>query len=177
MDRLYWIIDKVPELPYFILALMYSLYTPRETAIHVFSTAFVLLATALTGGSILKVMFKTVRPKPLYDIAILKYDFPSLHSMVSIGAIAYVYFIEPKITLILIPIGFLYLYSRIKLGAHTVLGVLSGAAIGFFLGLISGMFLLEIHLHPTIERCFTLLFFIIPVIATILRIKIVPQEC
>ena len=83
------IIDKIPEMPYFLLALVYVAINPDVSYLtHVFSTAFFYLTISLTAGMTLKLLLKTKRPTDYSSHMLLKYGFPSLHSLISIGAIA-----------------------------------------------------------------------------------------
>lgn len=173
VDKICLFIDKIPEFPYFILALTYTLYHPEKPLItHIFSTAFIFMILTLTVGAALKVMFKTKRPKNHYRMPILKYDFPSLHSLISIGAIAFLYYVDWKYSLIMIPFGLAYIYSRLRLGVHTIEGILGGVAIGLLIGVFSGAYLLKnLHLSQNLEELFTILFYILPALATVLRLK------
>ena len=164
------LIDKIPEFPYFLLAMGYALTIPRDLAIHVFSTAFIFIVMTIAVGLILKSIFKQKRPREHYDIPVLKYDFPSLHSMVSIGATVYVYFVSPLSSVLLCPMGLIYLYSRVRLRVHSVKGVIGGALIGIIMGLMTGTFILGVYLPYNVELILAIFFFIFPVILSIFRI-------
>jgi len=173
---LYHIIDKFPELPYLILAVLYIHFNISETEklMHVFSSSFLFLIICVFTGTLLKAIFKTERVTPYYGVSVFRYGFPSMHSLASIGAIGFVYFIEPMgplLSLVLVPIGLLYVYSRIKIGAHSVTDVIGGAIIGLIMGIISGMHLLKIYLPYPLELIFTTLFVTILFIFIIIRIK------
>jgi len=164
------LIDKIPEFPYFLLAMGYVFTTPRDLSIHVFSTASIFIILTLIVGLTLKFIFKQKRPRGHYDIPVLKYDFPSLHSMVSIGATVYIYFVSPLFSLILVPMGIIYLYSRIRLKVHSVNGVIGGAIIGIFIGLFTGAFIRREYLPYEIELVLAIFFFIFPILLSIFRI-------
>lgn len=165
------LVDLVPELPYFILALGYVWTKPRELALHVFSASFMFLFFSLAIGTTLKLVFHRSRPMPRYTNILLKYDFPSLHSLVSIGAIVFVYFIEPLYSIALVPMGAIYVYSRVRIGAHHWSAVLGGAALGLVIGLTAGEYFVGVDLSERTRLLFTGMFFVIPAVATIYRLR------
>ncbi len=175
-EEIYKVIDKFPELPYLVLAAFYLIYdiSEMENKIHVFSIAFLFVLLTVIVGTILKAIFRTERKIPYYGATIFRYGFPSLHSLASIGAIGFVYFVNPLFSLILIPIGLLYIYSRIKLGAHSVTDVLGGAIIGLPLGFFSGRYLLGIKLPYELELILCIIFFLMPIILCIFRVRYMP---
>lgn len=169
--NIHLLIDRSPELPYFILALVYLFGTTAMDAIHVFSTAFLFIVTSLTIGLLLKTCFKTKRPIRHYNLPALRYDFPSLHSMISIGTIVFVYYVNPLYSIVLIPVGLFYLYSRIKLKAHSLKGVIGGALIGGVIGFLFGFSLKDVYLPETLELIFAIMLFCTPLLTTIFRMK------
>ncbi len=174
MKFIHNIIDKVPELPYFIVAMVVVLNNPDSGYIHVFSTAFLFMLLSLSVGTALKFIFKTKRPTNTYNyyaIPVWGHEFPSLHSMISIGAIAFVYFVDKWIALILVPVGLFYLYSRVAIKVHRVISVISGAIIGLITGIISGHYLLNYHFSSNLELSFMVLFFVIPPMCSFCRIR------
>jgi len=171
ISRVYGILDKTPELPFFIAAVFYITFVPRGDFPHIFSTAFLFLTACIIVGSALKLTFKTKRPQELTSFPLFKYGFPSLHAMVSVGAIAYVYFINQSLALILAPIGLLFMISRTELHYHTRKDVWGGALLGIIIGALAGTIGLSTHLPQKTEVAFTLLFFITPVVFSIFRLK------
>lgn len=169
----YGLIDAVPELPYFILA-FFHIFQESDALriIHVFSASFLFLALTLSVGAVLKVTFKTKRPRKKWDVPVFKYGFPSIHTMISVGAIAFLIFIEPAYALLMIPVGFLYPYSRLQLKVHTGADVTGGALLGTITGWLSGALLLPVQLPLFLEAIFTLLMFIIPILFSIARIRV-----
>ena len=171
ISRVYKILDRIPELPFFFVALAYIIFVPRTDYIHIFSTAFVFLAASLLFGCTLKLTFKTKRPKELTPIIFFKYGFPSLHAMTSVGAIGFVYFISPPLAILLSPVGLIFMASRVELHYHTRRDVWGGAAIGLLLGAAAGRYGLGIHFPPNLEFAFAVLFFTTPVVFSFFRVK------
>jgi len=173
IGRLYAIADRTPETPYIILAVSYILYL-KDTAkiLHIFASAFIFAVLILIFGIVLKITFKTKRRVPRYGNSILGYGFPSMHGMASIGAIAFTYFINPLISLVIAPIGIFYVYSRIRIGVHNIADAVGGAVIGTVIGAFSGAYVLRyVNLPHDIELILTLLFFTIPVISAVIRAR------
>lgn len=165
------LIDRSPELPYFILAVIYLLGRADAMSVHVFSTIFLFIMTSLALGLFLKAVFKTKRPRRCYNLPALRYDFPSLHSMISIGTIVLVYFVDASYSVVLVPVGLFYLYSRIKLKAHSLTGVFGGALLGAFTGFLYGILLPALRLPEGVELLFAVLLFCTPLLTTIFRMK------
>ena len=164
--------DKVPELPYFIIALYFVLANTDSGFIHFFSAAFWFMMLTLLVGVGLKLCFRTQRPKPYHSRYVLfRYGFPSLHSMISIGALAFVYHIDPFLSLLLLPIGVFYIYARIHGGFHTREDVLGGVIIGVALGSLTGSLIGNVFFPAEAEFLFAFLLFVIPVTASIARVK------
>jgi membrane-associated phospholipid phosphatase len=171
ISRLYRLIDKVPEFPFFIVAFFYMATVPIAVYAHVFSTAFLLLAGSLIIGMAVKLAAKTKRPQELTSCVLFKYGFPSLHAMISVGAVSFIYFISPLIALLLAPVGLLFMVSRVELHYHTRKDVWGGAAIGLVLGVITGKWFLGVYLPSAVEYVFAALFFIMPAVFSIFRVK------
>jgi membrane-associated phospholipid phosphatase len=176
---IYTFIDKTPEIPFLFLALAYSayIYPDIKKIAFVFSSSLIFILLALILGILLKAIFKTRRKVPYLSSSVLRYGFPSLHSLTSIGTISFVYFI-PEIGLLLslalLPLGFLYIYSRLKLGVHSMLDVVGGAIIGSILGFLSGYFFLKMKILPLsydMQLIFATLFFILPLFSIWYRIE------
>ncbi|RLI94757.1 MAG: hypothetical protein DRO94_02155 [Candidatus Altiarchaeales archaeon] len=170
---IYRIIDKFPAIPYLFIAIMYLIINLKEIdkVIHIFSSAFIFLLICIIVGILLKIIFKTERRIPRYTGTIAKYGFPSIHSMASIGGIAFVYFVNPFFALLLIPLGLLYVHSRISLKVHSEIDVLGGAIIGIIIGIFCGIYILKIHLPYEIEILFSILFFIVPLAITFIELR------
>ena len=170
--RLIYLSDKVPELPYFVVAVVLVAARPWLDFVHIFSMGFLFLMASLVAGAYLKLAFKTDRPTPYQSrYRTFKYGFPSLHSMISIGAIVFAYFVYPTLSVILAPVGVFYIYARISGGYHTMQDVVGGAVIGALLGWVIGSRISAVYLPETLETAFACLFFIIPITASIARIK------
>jgi membrane-associated phospholipid phosphatase len=170
--RVFYLVDKVPELPYFIVAVCLILVDPARDYLHFFSASFVFMAAALAIGISIKVCFKSKRPKVYNSKLILfRYGFPSLHTTISVGALALVYFISPWLSLILLPVGLLYIHARLSGGYHTKSDVLGGIFLGLFLGALVGYSMDRIHFPERIEQIFAVLFFVIPAVCSFARIK------
>lgn len=171
---IYRIIDRFPAIPYLIIGLGYILLNldTLDAVMHVFSSAFIFLITAVATGVLLKVIFKTERKIPRYGGTIVKYGFPSIHALASIGGIAFIYFVDPMFALLLVPLGLLYMYSRIKIGVHSETDILGGAVIGIIVGILCGIYVLSTPLEPTVERILAIMFFIALIVLTITESKL-----
>ncbi len=170
--RILYLVDKVPEIPYFILALALIFKNPYGSLGHYFSGAFIFLVVTLVMGVILKLTFRTSRPKQYKSrFGLFKYGFPSLHTMISVGALSFVYFINPWLTLILLPVGLFYVYARIIERYHTKIDVVGGALIGIATGIVIGYNMEYFALPADIEFIFSTLFFTIPVAASYGRVR------
>lgn len=170
---IYYIADRTPEVPYIILAILYIIYM-EDTAkiLHIFSSTFIFAVLVLIVGIILKIAFKTKRMVLRYGNSMLRYGFPSMHGMASIGALAFTYFINPLISLTLVPIGIFYVYSRIKIGVHGIADVVGGAIIGIIIGIFSGWYVLNnVYLPRNIELMLTILFFTTPILSAVVRAR------
>jgi len=164
-------IDRTPELPYFVIALFYLFSTSTPASIRIFARAFLFVAVSLAVGLLLKSCFKTKRPRNHYDLPALRYDFPSLHSMISAGMIVFVYFVNPLYALLLIPVGAFYLYSRIKFRAHSVAGVIGGACIGILLGFAFGLSLSAFDIPEDLELVLSIMLLCMPLFSAAFRIR------
>lgn len=165
----YELIDRVPELPYFALALVYAFNTPVEVARHVFAVAFCFLSASVFVGVLLKCTLKTERPVKYHCLPAVKYDIPSLHTQVSVGAVVFVYFVDPRYCLVLAPIGALYMVSRVKLGLHTRSAVYCGALIGLVMGYLAGQLLGRVDFGGY-DLLLSAAFFATPLSATAFRL-------
>lgn len=176
--KIYYIADMTPEVPYIILAISYIIYLKDTIKIlHIFSSAFIFAVLVLVAGVLLKITFKTKRRIPRYGNSILRYGFPSMHAIASIGALAFTYFISPLISIILIPVGIFYIYSRIKIHVHGITDVVGGAIIGIIIGAFSGWYVLNnIYLSNNIEAMLTILFFTTPILSAVIRAKYMKQR-
>jgi len=163
-NTIYHIIDKFPDFPYLILAFFYLGYivyskTEITKVIHIFSSTLLYVVVALIVGILLKGVFRTQRTTPFYatqdyGIKVFRYGFPSLHSLASTGAVSFCYFIDPLgplLSVLMIPIAVTYIYSRLRIGAHSKTDVVGGAIIGFFLGIICGIAILGTKLPDMLE--------------------------
>jgi membrane-associated phospholipid phosphatase len=164
-------IDRSPELPYFILAVIYLFSTSAPGSAHIFAMAFLFVAVSLVVGLALKSFFKTKRPIRHYNLPALRYDFPSLHSMISIGTIVFVYHFNPDYSLVLIPVGLFYLYSRLKLKAHSIEGVVGGVVLGLILGFLFGRFSTVFYLPEVVEMALAIMLFCTPLMTAVFRMK------
>ncbi len=169
IHKVYVLIDKVPEFPYFILSSFFVFSMPIEVSRHVFAIAFLYMISSIFLGLAMKMVLKTKRPKPYGKIEPFCFDIPSLHTMVSIGAVAYVFFVDLYYSIVLFPICILYFISRLRLGYHTVNAVLIGAVSGVLVGCFFGLLLDTIFFDMMIESFLSVLFFIIPVFASLFR--------
>jgi membrane-associated phospholipid phosphatase len=161
----YEFIDKQPAIPYVVLGLVTFLMNLHriEEILHLFSSIFIFVAVSIIVGVILKAFFRTPRKVPRYGGSPIKYGFPSIHSMLSVGGMGFVFFVNPLFLIVLTPLTFLYIYSRLALGVHNTWDVLGGALIGLIIGLLSGVLIFQqLNLPMEVEAFFTLLFFILP---------------
>ncbi|MFZ2455264.1 MAG: restriction endonuclease [Candidatus Altiarchaeia archaeon] len=169
-NTFYHIIDKFPDLPYLILAFLYIGYvsysrTELAKLTHIFSSTLLYVALALAVGIVLKGIFRTQRTTPFYatqdyGIKVFRYGFPSLHSLASCGAVSFCYFINPLgplLSVLMIPIAITYIYSRLRIGAHSKTDVVGGAIIGFFVGVIAGVLILGTKLPDMLEMVLSFL--------------------
>jgi membrane-associated phospholipid phosphatase len=169
-NTFYHIIDKFPDLPYLVLAFLYIGYISASKVelaklTHVFSSTLLYVGLALAVGIVLKGIFRTQRTTPFYatqdyGIKVFRYGFPSLHSLASCGAISFCYFIDPLgplLSVLMIPIAITYIYSRLRIGAHSKTDVVGGAIIGFFVGVIAGILILGTKLPDMVEMVLSLL--------------------
>ncbi len=173
-------IDKAPEIPFLFVAFLYLayIYPNLEQIAFIFSNSFIFVFLALLIGFSLKLTFKKERKVPYLTGSLMRYGFPSLHSLTSLGTASFVFFIPdlgPFLALFSLPLGFLYVYSRLKLQVHSLTDVVGGGIIGLILGALCGYFLLFLKifsLSSTPELLFTLLFFILPVFSILYRVKV-----
>ncbi|MBD3387969.1 MAG: phosphatase PAP2 family protein [Candidatus Altiarchaeales archaeon] len=168
--KLYILIDRIPELPYFILSLLFLFTNPMPVSRQVFSSAFMYLLAAIGLGLLLKCLLRTERPREYHCIPIARYDIPSLHTMVSVGAVAFVYFADPVYAIVLAPVSVLYMVSRLKLGLHTRNAVFAGALLGLLVGLSCGSMMWTLDFKG-LEPFLSSMFFITPPAATMFRLK------
>ncbi|HHQ45306.1 MAG TPA: phosphatase PAP2 family protein [Candidatus Altiarchaeales archaeon] len=170
-DKIFFAIDRFPEAPFYVLAVAYLLKNPF-TSIHVFSVAFQYIILSLALGLMLKAVFKDKRPGEYTTLPLVRYDTPSLHTLVSAGATVYAYIINPVLGFILAPFALLYMYSRLHLKVHSGKAVVVGAVAGVLLGFFAGTILLEYRLPYVLDYLlFSAFFFITPFIAA-LRLKL-----
>ncbi|MFH1403692.1 MAG: hypothetical protein ABIH11_05420 [Candidatus Altiarchaeota archaeon] len=169
LEKAYYIIDRVPEFPYFLFASYYVFTTPVSTSRHVFSIAFIYMLVSLLLGLGIKHILKTERPRPYGDVKPFCFDIPSIHTSLSLGAVAFTYFVNPVYSILMFPVGVLYFYSRLKLGYHTKKAILVGALIGVVTGIGCGMLLADLYFTERVESYLSVLFFSIPPIASVLR--------
>jgi|GEM_PF-1268314 len=158
------IIDRYPEIPYFLLSAYHVWDKGLDISLKIFSFGFVFMTVGLGTGFFLKNLFKTQRPVD-YDCAGGgQYDIPSIHSLMSCGAVAYIVFFEPAYALVLSVLCIVYMRSRVSMNVHTRGAVLLGAATGFVVGTAVGWVASENSLGP-LEAPFTIMFFLIPLAA------------
>ncbi|ODS42586.1 MAG: hypothetical protein MSIBF_04550 [Candidatus Altiarchaeales archaeon IMC4] len=167
-------IDEVPELPYFMLAICYAALRP-EDAVRVFSAAFVFLVVSLFVGTLLKALFRTSRPTR-YGRSVFRFGFPSMHSMISVGGVAFVYHINPVFSLVLLPIGALYMYSRLRARVHSLFDVASGGTIGAVIGFYTGQAVAWLSMPGWVEIICAALVFIVPIAYTFIRFRFFTSE-
>jgi membrane-associated phospholipid phosphatase len=170
VHNIYCLIDSVPELPYFILALAFVFTETVDKARHVLAVVFIYVILALAAGILVKYISRSERPKERYRMFLIEYDVPSLHTLIAVGLVFFAYFINPLYSLLLTPIGLLYMRSRVCLGFHTKKAVVVGAWIGALVGFATGYLLWKITLSEWVELLFVILVLIIPLFATYLRI-------
>jgi len=183
-NTFYHIIDKFPDLPYLIIAFLYLGYigysrTELTKVTHIFSSTLLYVALALAVGIVLKGVFRTQRTTPFYatqdyGIKVFRYGFPSLHSLAACGAISFCFFIDPHgplLSILMIPIAATYIYSRLRIGAHSKTDVVGGAIIGFLLGVISGWLILGTKLPPIMETLLSILMVLGLVASILARLK------
>ncbi|MBN2250976.1 MAG: phosphatase PAP2 family protein [Candidatus Altiarchaeota archaeon] len=178
----YHVIDKFPDLPYLILAFIHvtSNYGRDIRLFHTFASAVLYIVIALAAGIALKAIFRTERTTPFYatqdyGVAVFRYGFPSLHSLMSFGAITFVYFIEPDglfLSFMCIPIAVIYMYSRIRIGAHSRTDVVGGMIIGLVIGFLAGDIILNgDFIPPALEMLLSILMATALIVSIIARIK------
>jgi len=179
---LYHIIDKFPDFPYLVAAFFYinSGIASTQQLFHIFAATVIFAAVTIASGITLKGVFRTQRTTPFYathdyGIKFFRYGFPSMHSLVSFGAITFTYFIDPGgflLSLLCIPVAIFFMYSRIRIGAHNKKDVIGGAVIGLFLGLVLGYYLLPVHRIPEFFEVILSVFMVAALVISIIgRIK------
>jgi membrane-associated phospholipid phosphatase len=184
---LYHIIDKFPDFPYLVMAFFYVNANAAQTRqiFHIFAATFLFAALAVAVGITLKGVFRTQRRTPFYatqdyGIKFFRYGFPSLHSLVSFGAITFTYFIDPGglfLSLLCVPVALFFFYSRIRIGAHSRKDVMGGAIIGLFVGLLSGYYILNGSiLSPTLDIVLSVIMVASLIVSIIARIKYMYPE-
>ncbi|MBU0762855.1 MAG: hypothetical protein KKD39_07495 [Candidatus Altiarchaeota archaeon] len=167
---LYKLIDRVPEMPYFMMALAYS-HLEVEKALHTFSASFLFLLLSILVGLFLKTLLKTKRPVEYPCIPVARYDIPSLHTLISVGAIPLIYFLDSKYAFFFVPLALVYMYSRLKLGFHSKKAVYLGALAGLVVGVVSGFVLSKMVFGLNESIFLTVSFFMLPLAATVFRLK------
>jgi membrane-associated phospholipid phosphatase len=183
-NTFYHIIDKFPDFPYLILAFLYLGYigyskTELTTITHILSSTLLYVVLAVTIGILLKGVFRTQRTTPFYatqdyGIKVFRYGFPSLHSLASTGAVSFSYFINPlglMLSVLMIPIAATYIYSRMRIGAHSRTDVVGGAIIGFFIGIISGILILGTKLPDVVETILSIILVVALMGSILARVK------
>lgn len=183
-NAFYHIIDKFPDLPYLLLAFLYIGYigytkTDVMVVTHIFSSTLLYVTLAIAVGIVLKGVFRTQRTTPFYatqdyGIKVFRYGFPSLHSLASSGAVSFAYFINPLgplLSVLMLPIAVTYIYSRMRIGAHSSIDVIGGAIIGFFLGIISGILILGTKLPDIVEIILSLIMAVALIVSILARVK------
>ncbi len=155
------IIERYPELPYFIIATYFLAVAGSETALRVFSFGFIFLSAGITIGLLLKGILKTERPREYECFPGAEYDVPSLHTLLSSGAVTYMYYIDPIYMMLLTPLAVLYMISRLRTHVHTTQAVFAGVLIGIPLGIIIGRSMAVSNLHG-LEVPLTVMFFFTP---------------
>jgi len=169
-DKIDILVDRIPELPFFIFAFIYLLTSPKPREIvHVFSICFIFIVIGLGVGMMLKLLFKIPRPKRHYSIKAIDYGFPSLHSLISAGALTLVWYVEPTGVILLLPITLFYMISRHHLGVHRWSSILAGSILGIIIAILCITYLYEIYFNVKLEIFFTILFFLLPPLITLLR--------
>lgn len=169
--RLVYFADKIPEVPYFVVAVVFVLTADRGDFVHLFSSSFVFLAASLSVGVVLKLYFHTARPSPYKSrLSLFRYGFPSLHSITSVGAVVFVYFIDPRLSFVLLPVCLFYIYSRLVGKYHTRLDVVGGSVIGVILGFVFGSNIEYIIFPYRIEVFFSMLLFFLPAVCSVCRL-------
>jgi membrane-associated phospholipid phosphatase len=169
---IYRIIDVVPAVPYLIIAAAFILLNLSRLpyALHVLAVAFVFVTVTVVVGILMKVIFRTERKMPRYGNSIAKYGFPSIHALTAAGAVAFAYFVDPVLSLALVPLAFLYVYSRLRLGVHTEADVFGGIAVGAAMGLLFGIYVLKsVQFGETVDMILAALFFVVSIIVTLLE--------
>ncbi|MBN2014624.1 MAG: restriction endonuclease [Candidatus Altiarchaeota archaeon] len=170
---IYQFIDTFPAIPYLLIALAYLLLNldKWDEVIHILAVAFIFITVAVLVGVLLKVIFRTERRMPRYGNTIIRYGFPSIHALTSSGAVAFAYFVDPLLALLLVPISLLYIYSRLKLGVHSETDIIGGLIVGVSLGILFGLYVIDKIQLPDdlkiVETILAALFFIVPLIVTV----------
>jgi len=170
LHPVYCLIDSVPELPYFFLAMLFVFTETADKARHVLALLLIYVSVGLAVGIAMKCLLKTERPKERYRIYVIGYDIPSLHTVIAVGLVFFAYFLNPVYSLLLAPVALLYMHSRICLGYHTKTAVVVGAITGAVVGSAAGSLLWKIDIPEGIETLFIILVLTIPLLATYLRI-------
>ncbi|MFH1054906.1 MAG: hypothetical protein V1744_02295 [Candidatus Altiarchaeota archaeon] len=173
--NVYQVIDRFPEFPYFVLAVVFISLNPVDVSLHVLAVSFLFMVSSLIVGIVLKFILKTNRPTGYKCIILARYDVPSLHSLLSVGGAVFVYFVSPIYCVFAVPLAILYMHSRIKLCLHTTEAVVAGAIIGFLMGVLFGLILWSVDLDG-FELILSLLFFFIPVFVTIFDLRYFKQR-
>jgi membrane-associated phospholipid phosphatase len=168
-QRVYYIIERVPEFPYFVFASYYVFTTPLDASRHVFSIGLIYMTFSIFVGLFLKYLLKTKRPKPYSKVNPFCFDVPSLHTMLAFGAVSFTYFVDVSYSIIFVPVSVLYFYSRLKLGFHTKTAIVVGAVVGLLLGVAVGLLLDRVYFSSGVETIMSILFFSLPVLASVFR--------
>lgn len=155
------IIERYPELPYFTLAAYFLAMEGAQNSLRVFSFGFIFISVGMTVGLILKGILRTERPVDYGCFPCAEYDIPSLHTLLSCGAVTYMYFINPIYTLILTPLAIAYMISRVRTRLHTRLAIITGAVIGAPIGAMVGRSMAVSSLQG-LEVPLTVMFFFTP---------------
>lgn len=161
-------IDRYPEVPFFLLTLIYVLTTPPDRASHVIAFSSLYMVFAVLLGFLLKYALHTARPRKYDAIPWARYDIPSMHSMISAGATFYLMVVKPTYLVFLIPLTYMYMQSRIRLRVHTKKAIYVGFILGSPIGLSFGLLVDKVSLTG-FEMPLILVFFVLPAALTAIQ--------
>lgn len=173
MNKLDIFVDRLPEIPYIILAILFAYSMPSGYAQNVLSAGFIVVSATFVLGIVLKFLFHGKRPVAYTDMPVFKYDVPSIHAMMSWSICLFSLRVSVVFSAVFLILAVVYSASRVGTKVHSKIAVYVGSALGALSGFI-GYFLIDsAFLPPFARQIFYSLIFVMPVASLGLRFRYV----